>query len=568
MAQYLEFRNAKCKDCNKCLRECPVKAIDVTNHQAKIIEDRCILCGHCTLICPQNAKIVHTDLEKVKQLLESGEPVIASVAPSFISSFEQEDFSVMRLALAKLGFADAQETAVGAQVITEEYRRLLKEGNMKNFITSACPAACRLIQMYYPMALPYLAPVDSPMVAHAKIIKQQNPNAHIVFIGPCIAKKREGAECGLVDYVLTFEDLKNFFEEKNIHLDELIHIPIAEGQKGVNLSKLYPISHGIIKSIDDLPEGYEYMSVDGPDRCTDALRNIEQLDHVFIELNLCKDACVNGPCSLDYPGGSIKATSDVRNYVNREKMSLGEAPVPQFDLDFSASYPRMRNSSIPPSERDIVNILKKTGKLSKEDELDCGACGYSSCREKAWAVYNGYSDIEVCLPYMRQRAESLSFEIMQNSPEGIIVLDSDMNILEINNKGRELLNIMEHNIKGKPAYMFFNTVDFITAFNQKRHIESKGMYLRDTQKYVDLSVNFLEGQNVLFGIMQDVTEAVNYDKQIQKVKLETLATTDEVIKKQMHVAQEIASLLGETTAETKVALLKLKKTLQEEDKNK
>ena len=565
MAQYLEFRNAKCKDCYKCLRECPVKAIDVTDHQARIIEDRCILCGHCTLICPQNAKVVHSETQEVKRLIESGQKIVASVAPSFISSFQLQDFSVMRLALAKLGFFDAQETAIGARLVTEEYRRLLKEGKMKNFITSACPAACRLIQEYYPSALPYLAPVDSPMVAHAKVIKRQYPDAHIVFIGPCIAKKREGEECGLVDNVLTFEDLKLLFEEKNIHLNELAHLPMVDEGQGVNLSKLYPISHGIIKSFDVVPEGYEYMSVDGPDRSIDALKNIDHRYHVFIELNICKDACVNGPCSLDYPGGSIKATSDVRNYVNRERQTRSTCPISLGDLDLTAEYPRLRNRSTPPTESVIRDILSKIGKIAKEDELDCGACGYDTCQQKAWAVYNGYSDIEICLPYMRQRAESLSFEIIQSSPEGLIVLDSDLNIVEINNKGRELLGISRSDVKGHPAAEFFNPTDFVIAQTSRRHVDNKELFIVETNKYINLSVNYLEGQNMLFGIMQDVTDKVSYEKEFNKVKMETLATTDAVIKKQMRVAQEIASLLGETTAETKVALLKLKKTLSDED---
>ncbi len=219
---------------------------------------------------------------------------------------------------------------------------------------------------------------------------------------------------------------------------------------------------------------------------------------------------------------------------------------------------------MPATERDIEAILHKTGKMKPEDELNCGSCGYATCREKAWAVYNGYADIEICLPYMRQRAESLSFEIIQNSPEGIIVLDADMNILEINNKGRELLGICDPNAKGRSAVDFFNPIDFVNAYNQKKHVDCEQMHIPSTGKYINMSVNYLPGQNVLFGIMKDITETVDFEKRIMKVKMETLTTTDEVIKKQMRVAQEIASLLGETTAETKVALLKLKKTLTEE----
>ncbi len=567
MAQYLEFKKAKCKDCYKCLRECPVKAIDVRDHQAKIIEDRCILCGHCTHICPQNAKVVHSEIDDVKDLLSGNQPVVASVAPSFISSFHLQNFTTMKIALAKLGFADAEETAVGAEIVTERYRQHMISGQYDNYITSACPAVCRLIQMYYPKALPYLAPVDSPMVAHAKLIKQRIPEAKVVFIGPCIAKKREGYESGVVDCVLTFEDLQHMLTNNNIQLNEITNLMIDNHEGHANLSKLYPVSHGIIKSFDTLPEGYEYMSVDGPDRCSDALSHIEDLHHVFLEINLCKDCCVNGPCSMEHQGGSIAATSEVREYMNRERKQLPSATAPMtLDIDIDASYPRLRSHSMPASERDIENILHKTGKMTKEDELDCGACGYATCRQKAWAVLNGYADIEICLPYMRQRAESLSFEIIQNSPEGLIVLDADMNIVEVNSKCRELLGIYDLNVKGQPAIKYFKPVDFIIALNEKKHVVSKNMFLIETQKYVDLSINYLEGQNVLFGIMTDVTESVHYDKQFNKVKQETLATTEEVIKKQMRVAQEIASLLGETTAETKVALLKLKKTLEAEEK--
>ncbi|MDD4654829.1 MAG: [Fe-Fe] hydrogenase large subunit C-terminal domain-containing protein, partial [Bacteroidales bacterium] len=216
MAEYLEFRRARCKDCYKCLRSCPVKAIDVQNHQAQIIEDRCILCGTCTSVCPQNAKIVHSELDEIRALLAGNEKVIASVAPSFISSFGLQDFMPLKIALGKLGFSNAEETAVGAKLVVVEYKKLLETGQFKNFITSACPSVNRMIQLYYPKALKYLAPVDSPMVAHAKILQLQYPSAKIVFIGPCIAKKREASESLLIDGVLTFEDLQLLLDEKEI----------------------------------------------------------------------------------------------------------------------------------------------------------------------------------------------------------------------------------------------------------------------------------------------------------------------------------------------------------------
>lgn len=561
MLNYLEFKNAECKDCYKCLRECPVKAIEVINHQAQIIAERCILCGKCTEVCPQNAKRVHTEINEVKALLASGGTVLASVAPSFVSSFEIDDFLPMKLALGRLGFADAEETAVGANAVTGEYEKLLKTGKYKNFITSACPAVNRMIQLYYPDAIKYLAPVDSPMIAHAKMLKSLHPDAKVVFIGPCIAKKREGRESGVVDGVLTFEDLKNLLEENNIDLKTVSRLPHG-GEGEVNRAKYYPISRGIIKSFDKYVDGYEYVAVDGADKCREVLENIDSLSGMFLELNSCEYACVNGPCSLIHKGSAVKANAAIRKYTNKdiENKISGKIKVPE-GVTLAHEYKRMRPDERIPSEREIAEILARTGKVKKSDELNCGACGYNSCREKAWAVANGYAEIEMCLPYMREKAESMSYEIIQNSPNGIVLLDNDMTITEINLKAKEILGITEKDVKGRAAFDFMNPTEFVLALDEGKDVHNKKIKIEKTGKTIELSVILLAKQKVLFGVMKDITEEADYDEKLNAVKMETLTTTDEVIKKQMRVAQEIASLLGETTAETKVALLKLKKTL-------
>ncbi|PWM72791.1 MAG: hypothetical protein DBX59_05765 [Bacillota bacterium] len=561
MTSYLEFKNAECRDCYKCLRFCPVKAIEVVNHQARIIESRCILCGKCTEVCPQNAKRVHTELDEVKRLLSSSR-VVASVAPSFVSSFETEEFSVMKIALGKLGFADAEETATGARMVTAEYEKLLKMGKYKNLITSACPAVDRMIQMYYPDALKYLAPVDSPMVAHAKMLKAAGAEK-VVFIGPCIAKKREGNESGVVDGVLTFEDLKTLFSENGVELANIARLKSAESG-GVNRAKYYPISRGIIKSFDKYVDGYEYVAVDGADKCREVLENIDSLSGMFLELNSCEYACVNGPCSLIKKGSAVKANAAIRKYTNKDiEGGLSAVAAAPAGVDFAHEYARIRPNDRIPSEREIAEILARTGKTEKKDELNCGACGYNSCREKACAVANGYAELDMCLPYMRERAESMSYEIIQSSPNGIILLDNEFNITEINQKAKEIFGISEKDVKGRAAFDFINPTEFVLAQEEGKNVHNKRIKIEKTGKTIELSVILLKKQKVLYGVMKDITEEADYDEKLNAVKLETLSTTDEVIKKQMRVAQEIASLLGETTAETKVALLKLKKTLQE-----
>ena len=321
--EYLDFKPARCKDCFKCLRECPVKAIKFENHQAYIVEERCILCGTCTSVCPQNAKKVNSELAKIEVMLAGGGQVIASVAPSFVSSFGVQSFSVMRLAITKLGFMYAEETAVGAEAVSAAYIRLLQTHEYKNFITSACPAINRMIQVYYPGALKYLVPVASPMTAHGKLLKERFPNAKIVFIGPCIAKKREAAESGIIDAVLTFEELEQLFINKNMALKQTEYVPIGCGscllhkEEAVNRAKYYPISRGIIKSLIKPPDDYEYVTVDGVKRCFEVLEDIETYSGLFIEMNCCEYSCINGPCVLKNAGGAIKANKEIRDYVNK-----------------------------------------------------------------------------------------------------------------------------------------------------------------------------------------------------------------------------------------------------------
>ena len=533
--EYLDFKTARCKDCYKCLRECPVKAIKFESHQAKIIEDRCILCGKCTT-------------------------VIASVAPSFVSSFGVSDFSVFTIALAKLGFRGAEETAIGANIVTEEYAKLLASGDYKNFITSACPAINRMIQLYYPKALKYLAPVASPMVAHARLLKKRYPEAEVVFIGPCIAKKREARESGVIAGVLTFEELSEMFAAKNIDLDAIASVG-NQKEGAANKARYYPISRGIIKSFESLPGGYEYVAVDGVHRSFDVLEGIEDLEGMFIEINCCEYACINGPCSLKRSGGALKANEAVRKYVGES----GSVPV-KIDAEgvsLIEGHPRIAVNSVVPGERDIRAILARTGKFKPEDELNCGACGYSTCREKAIAVARGNADIEMCIPYMRTRAESMSYEIIQNSPNGILILDYDLRISELNGLARKILGITETDPKGLYIYECINADAFVMALNGGKNVVKKHMFIEQTKRYADMNIVLLPEHKILFAVLKDVTDSVAYDKQLDEVKAKTLETTDEVIKKQMRVAQEIASLLGETTAETKVALLKLKKTLSD-----
>ena len=461
MAEYLDFNQADCKNCYRCLRSCPVKAIRVETEQARVIPDRCILCGHCVNVCPRNAKHVHSGVEAVSKLIASDADVIVSLAPSFVSSFGVSDFGIMRAALKKLGFTEVEETAIGANAVVTEYDQLLASGKYRNLISTACPSVTRLVREYYPKAIEFLAPVDSPMVAHAKMIKHRAPHAKVVFIGPCIAKKREADESGIVDGVLTFEELKKMLSGAGIDVSEVASEPIAETEG--NKAKFFPINRGIIKSFDGYRADYEYLSVDGVRRCQEVLDDIDSLSGFFLELNACEFACVNGPCSTLEENDAIRSTAAIRKYTGEAIDGKKSMKVDYDGVDLSAVYAPVKQGGRAVSEYEIEKILKMTNKFRREDELNCGACGYSTCREKAWAVANGYADVEICLPYMRERAEAMSYEIIHNSPNGIILLDGDYRIMDINARALEFLGIDRSDIRGENAFDWFNPTEFVIA---------------------------------------------------------------------------------------------------------
>lgn len=589
---YLDFQKANCKNCYKCLRYCPVKAIDMRSSQAKIIEDRCILCGHCTVVCPQNTKRVHDDTESILKLLAGKKRVVASVAPSFVSSFSVGNFESFRAALKQLGFFDAFETAEGAVAVTAEYKKLLETGKYPNLITSACPAVNRAIRLYHHDMLKYLAPVDSPMVAHAKILKSRY-DCEVVFIGPCIAKKREAKESGIIAGALTFDQLAKLFENKSVCFaaavteepqntdlaansgvscngcnasahgtvktsgkigDSATTLDVNAAAHGLR-SKFYPIPRGIIKTFDSFPCGYEYIAVDGVERLDKAIEDLKNIRGVFLEINACEGGCVSGPCSIQTKGGAVEANVKVREYANRTAViACSEYP------ELSVAHTPLDPGDRAPSEQEIESVLQSTGKHSKGDELNCGACGFSTCREKAWAVINGHAELEMCVPYMREKAESMSNVIIENSPNGLIVCDTQLKIGEINRRAESIVGM------DNPDYIFdcFDPTEVFKAAESGTTAHISRMKLDKTGKYVDINVVPLKKENALLIVLTDVTDRVNYDAELVKVKRETLTVTDTVIVKQMRVAQEIASLLGETTAETKTALLKLKDAMLKE----
>ena len=265
----LTLKKSNCKNCYKCIRHCPVKSIRFSGNQAYIIGTDCIMCGQCFVVCPQDAKQIVDETEKVKVLLQSGAPVYVSLATSFIANYKGVGIGAMREALRKLGFADVEETAIGASIVKTEYERMVRDENRDVIITSCCHSINLLIQKYYPSALPCLADVLSPMQAHCKDIKKRHPDAKTVFIGPCVSKKDEAQRIpDLVDAVLTFDELTAWLKAEKIELTE--NLDSEEHSR----ARLFPTTGGILKTMALDNPSFTYLAIDGTENCKEALEDI------------------------------------------------------------------------------------------------------------------------------------------------------------------------------------------------------------------------------------------------------------------------------------------------------
>lgn len=551
--EVLQFTKANCRDCYKCIRECPVKSIRVKDHQASIISSDCILCGRCVQVCPQNAKEVRNDVPLVQKLIDSGEKVIATLAPSFIAAFDAKGFRPMAEAMKKLGFFEVFETAVGANIVKTRYEELI-DGGAELVISSCCHSITRLIQKYHPECLPYYAKVISPMEAHARLLKEQYPDAHIVFVGPCISKKDEVEQycTGSIDLTITFDELENWFEKEGISFDN------RDTDDSRFRSRFFPEPGGVIKSMNRRPD-FHYIAIDGVEKCRAALEEIEAggLRGYFIEMNACEGACINGPGMPKKRRGSIVSRVLVESAADTKK----DFDV-SHDLDLSKEMPAEIRRDTVPGEAEIQKILIRTGKRTPEDMLNCGACGYSTCREKAIAVWQGKAELEMCLHYAKERAQSLSDQIFESSPTGIIAVDSDFVIRQINREALHMLGIPEdENIVGKDFGDYYDVLELLDVMENGRNIVNERGHLDKSDLYVDRTIMYDEQHSNFLVFLKNIDEIVRAEATADELRKETIRITDQVVDKQMRTVQEIASLLGETTAETKVALNMLKKSM-------
>lgn len=562
----IQFKEANCKNCYKCIRSCPVKAIAFKNEQARIMDDYCVLCGKCLQVCPQNAKSVKNDIDKVKKFINMNEKVYVSLAPSFVSAFETVDARKMVAALKQLGFTHIEETAIGAAEVSKEYEKLIKKNEMINIITSACPTVISLIEKYYPALIDQLAPVVSPMIAHAKMMHViYGSRIRVVFIGPCISKKEEYLDFennNVIDAVITFEDLEKWMQDEGMSFDTEVNEEIG-GLNQFN-ARFYPAPGGILKTLEEGKKGnYKCISIDGIDRCIEVLDSIKngEVKNYFIEMSSCQGSCLGGPCINKGKGGLLVSRDRLIQYVKESTENHKPILTQNTKVNLHKKFIDRSKPYDIPDENIIREILSRIGKFSEEKELNCGACGYSTCKEKAIAVYNNKAELHMCLPYMRERAESISNIIIHSTPNAIFALNQDLCIQEINQSARRIFNFFNEDLHGKNIFDVLDCDDFKIVSETGNDILDKKYHYEKFAITVEQSVLYVKEYQIIIVIIKDITAEEKKQQQMYNVRCETVDIAQKVIEKQMRVAQEIASLLGETTAETKVALTKLKRSI-------
>ncbi len=581
MPAVISTNPARCRDCYRCVRTCPVKAVRVSGGQAEVVPELCIACASCVRACPQRAKVVRDDLSLISAALAAGRQVVASVAPSAPAYFAMPSFAAMQAALRGLGFAEAHETALAAEMTGQAHQEVVAAGDHWPIIASACPVVVNLVEQYYPDLIPHLAPIVSPMIAHGRFLRTiYGPHALIVFIGPCIAKKDElrgEAVAGAVDAALTFDELAGWLVRREVPWEQATppepktapKHDVPEGGRAV--ARLFPLEGGLVGTarLDTDHLSSHIVTGSGVGTCMNVLEGIRSglLDACLVELMACGGGCINGPAFMEQ-ASVVLARQRVMAYADRR----GPLPVPPRPAwpPLGRSY-RDRSMPVPQySEEQIRGALAAVDKYKPEDELNCGSCGYPSCREKAAATLRGMAEPTMCIPYMRARAESLNNVVIEAAPNAIVIVDRDLRIQDLSPSAAQMFKSGRVAARGQPlADIMPVTEDFIAVRSGETTVVNKLLRIAPAsdrgrgELVVETSIVPVQGEKLMVAILRDVTEREQQRLEIERIRAEAIQRSQEVINKQMRVAHEIASLLGETTAETKVLLRQLTRLMEE-----
>lgn len=564
------FSAANCKNCYKCVRSCPVNAIKFTNDFAEIDEEKCIACGRCFVVCPKNARNVENDVDKVlEELSQQKKKMIAVVDSSYIGMFC--DPAKFVAGLKKLGFYSVQETAIGAEIVTEKYIDYVKENSeQKYIISSSCPTIYLYVRKYYPELCQYLIPIITPMLALGRLIKKEEKDCYTVYIGPCLSKKYEmdtfaDVEQTAIDFSITFEEILRMFRRCSVDTNRLE--PMMPERTAKSFGLHYSIAGDMWASLryEVIKNKYDVFQITGIENAKNIFRSMlgGRLEKSYISLAACVGSCLDGPFTPKNMGSVFERQQKVKQFV-LHGWDTKSAVVDWTGVELSCEHIPNEVNRKKATKEEIEIILKKMDKQSRNDELDCGACGYNSCREKAQAVFENMASVEMCMPYMRSKAENMNDIIFFNVPNIIITLNENLVVTHFNPIAEKSFHIGWADVIGRPVSLLMDDKDFKRVLEKKEDMINKKVRIPQYDIVVMQNLIYLSKEQEIIVTMQDITEDEKRREELDKLRKRTVEIAQNVIEKQMRVAQNIASLLGETTAETKVALNRLKDVVLKE----
>lgn len=571
--QIIYTNEAKCQDCYRCVRVCPVKAITMKHGQAQVDSEKCIVCGTCIRECPQNAKTYRRDIEQVKKLLGEYQNVAIAVAPSFYSIYDDWQRKRIPSLLRKIGFSQVYEVAESAFAVAEKTCEYAANHPNSNCITTSCPVFVSYIEKYHPAFINNLVPVVSPLVAFARKLKNMNhDDIKLAFLGPCIGKKYEimrSEFAGLVDVVLTFQEFNEWLKEEQIDMKSLEESSFD--RIDLNKADLFPLVGGLIKTASGkhiIPED-KVLAVSGVEDIDESLKSLDERNNIsFVEPLFCKNGCINGPGIIS--DKSVFQRKYELNVLNTNKSVSGINYDKDLYLieDLSTKYAYDKSiKRVNYTDEEIRNVLEKTGKADKEDQLDCGACGYISCREKAIAVLSGMAEIEMCMPYAIRQARQRTDRIIESSPNGIVIVDDQLCIIHMNPAFRRFF-MCTNSILGKRISYLMDPELFVKV---KEGEEEKIEQIIKHENYNLICHQILyklEPENQFVGIFVNITKNITDSTKLDELRQQTILQAQELLNHQIDMAQKIARYIGESAAKGEELVENLMKLADDEKEQK